>query len=167
MAPESVMDDDAVDFVMAAWHEDGRWRVEVLPPRSGASVPRLVESLGAHASEGGVLGFVSVAEDFFVLVRLMGQHARFLLSDVGAAVDWPLAADVIERLGLPTPDEDELEDVTPAGDLTIFADLGMSGAEIAILSEDVELYPDQVLGSIASRLGFGDLFEAALDEVPA
>lgn len=165
------MDDDAVDFVMAAWRdEDGRWQVEVLPAKSGSSVPRLVESLGAHPAEGGVLGLVSVAEDFFVIVRVVGHSARFLLSDVGAAADWPLAADVIEALGLEAPDEDELDELdeaTPAGDLTIVADLGMSGAELAILSEDIDLYPDEVLGSIASRLGFGEQFDAALEEVPA
>ncbi len=161
------MDDDAVDFVIAAWREEGRWRVEVLPPRSGASIHMLIESLRAHASDGGVLGLVSIAEDFFVIVRVHGRHARFLLSDVGAAADWSLAADVVEHLGIPTPDDEELEELTPAGDLTIVADWGMSGAEIAILSEDIDLYPDEVLSSIASRLGFGDLFDAALDDVSA
>ena len=51
----------------------------------------------------------------------------------------------------------------PAGDLTLLADLGMSGAEFAILSEDVDLYPDEVLSAVAGRLGFGDQFEALLD----
>ena len=32
------MDDAAVDFAIAAWREDGLWQVELLPPRTGASL---------------------------------------------------------------------------------------------------------------------------------
>lgn len=160
------MDEDAVDFVMAAWHDNGRWRVEVLPPRAGVSVSRLIESLGANAADGGVMGLVSVAEDFFILVRLMGQQTRILLSDVGAAIDWPLAAGVMDSLGIEADPENDLDDFAPAGDMEIIADLGMSGDELCMLAEDEELYPDEVLRSIAARLGFADQYDAALGVGP-
>ena len=35
--------------------------------------------------------------------------------------------------------------------------------EIASLCSDAELFPDEMLGSIAARLGFGEDFERAID----
>ncbi|MEI8081520.1 MAG: tRNA adenosine deaminase-associated protein [Actinomycetes bacterium] len=160
------MDDDAVDFVMAAWREEGRWRLDVLPARTGVSVSRLMAALAAHAGEGGVIGMVSVAEDFFVLVRLAGQQTRYLLSDIGAAVEWPLAAGVLDQLGVSIPPEDTA-DFAPAGDLEIVADLGMAGDEISMLAQDIDLYPDEVLGSIAARLGFGEQYDIASGAGPS
>lgn len=157
------MDEDAIDFVISAWLEDGQWQVTRLPRRTGISVATLTEALSAQPSEGSVLGFLSIAEDFFVVVRMDGAKPRFLLSDVSAAADWPLAADILDGLGLPMPEDDDLDELTPAGDLTLLADLGMSGAEFAILSEDVELYPDEVLSAVATRLGFNDQFDELLD----
>ncbi len=161
------MDEDAVDFVMAAWREDGVWRLDMLPKRAGDSLNALIDSLEAQAADSGALGLVCIGEEFFVLARMQGAQCRLLLSDVGAASDWPLAVQVVERLGLPRPDDAELDEITPAGDLTIVSDWGMSGAELAILCEDIDLYPDEVLGSVAARLGFGDQFDAALDELAA
>ena len=60
---------------------------------------------------------VSVADDFFIAVRVFGDDERILLSDVTAAEDWPLAREVLERLELPLPDEDDLDTMQPAGDL--------------------------------------------------
>lgn len=157
------MDEDAIDFVVAAWREDGRWRVSRLPKRAGADIDQLITALRAHPSEAGVLGLLSIAEEFFVIVRVDGARVRYLLSDLEAAIDWPLAADVLENLGLPLPDEDDLEELTPAGDLTLLADLGMSATELAILTEDIEMYPDEVLSAVTARLGFGDEFDQTID----
>ena len=55
----------------------------------------------------------------------------------------------------------------PAGDLSVFADLGVPAMEVAMLCEDADLYPDEMLDSIASRLGFGEEFRQTLDEGPA
>jgi hypothetical protein len=35
--------------------------------------------------------------------------------------------------------------------------------EIGTLVDDLDLYPDEMLASISSRLGFGDLFQRAVD----
>lgn len=160
--PAQVTDFEDVDFVIAAWQEDGVWRVEKLPKRTGTDLSLLVESLGAHAADGGVIGFVSVGDDFFVVVRVNGQHTRFLLSDSGAAFDWDIADDVIDQLGFPEIDPAD-DEGKPIGDLAIVADLGMPGDEISMLSDDDDLYPDDILISIASRLGFGDAFEALIE----
>ena len=161
------MDDDSVDFVMAAWREDGVWRLDTLPARTGESLSALLEALRAQVVEGAVLGIVCIAEEFFVLARIQGAQERLLLSDVGAASDWPLAVQVVERLGLPPQADVELDEIAPAGDVTIVADWGMSGAELAMLCEDIDLYPDEILASIASRLGFGDQFEQVMDGATA
>lgn len=157
------MDADAIDFVIAAWREDGLWQVSRLPKRNAADSQTLVTALRAHPAEVGVLGLISIAEEFFVITRVDGARIRYLLSDLEAAIDWPLAADVLDQLGLPVPDLDELDDVTPAGDLTLLADLGMPATELAILTEDIELYPDEVLSAVAARLGFGDQFDDLLE----
>jgi putative tRNA adenosine deaminase-associated protein len=61
------------------------------------------------------------------------------------------------------PDDDDLDQVLPAGDLSIFVDLGLDEMELGALSGDLDLYPDEVLASIAGRLGFAQPFERALD----
>ena len=50
----------------------------------------------------------------------------------------------------------------PAGDLDLLGDLGLHAFDMGALLDDVELYPDDVLSDIASRLGFGDLFDDAV-----
>jgi putative tRNA adenosine deaminase-associated protein len=85
------------------------------------------------------------------------------MSDVTAATQWPLARDVIDELHLPVPDEDDEE--VPAGDLSIVADLGMSAMDLGALCDDIDLYPDEMLGEIADKLGFGPQFREAIDNV--
>jgi putative tRNA adenosine deaminase-associated protein len=78
-------------------------------------------------------------------------------------VDWTLARQVLDHLGIPLPDDEELDQVLPAGDLSIFADLGVDEMELGALSGDLDLFPDEVLASLAGRLGFGQAVERALD----
>ena len=105
---------------------------------------------------------MSVDDDFFVLVRVDGAHIRYLLSDVTAATEWPLARAVLDRLALPVPDDDDEERAQPAGDLTIVADLGMAAMEMGALCDDFDLYPDEMLDKIAERLGCGPAFRKAV-----
>jgi putative tRNA adenosine deaminase-associated protein len=160
------MDEDAVDFAVAAWQEEGRWVVDTLPVRTVDTLDTLVTALRAQPAESGVLGFVSIAEDFFLAVRVLGEDRRVLLSDVTAATDWPLAHEVVEQLGIPMPEGDELDEVRPAGDLRIFEDLGVGPDELDLLCSDPELYPDEMLASVANRIGFGEQFDATLESLP-
>jgi len=153
------------DFAITAYREDGAWVVAPLPPSAADGLESLMHALRQQPGEGGSLGLVSVGDDFFVAVRVFGNDEWLLLSDVTAAQDWPLAREVLDRLELPMPVGDELDQVQPAGDLSAFADLGMPPMEVAMLCEDPDLYPDEMLSSIAVRLGFGEEFEAAVDQI--
>jgi putative tRNA adenosine deaminase-associated protein len=151
------------DFAVVAYREDGSWQVGVLPERLTQDLDGLVAALRQQPGEGGAIGLVDVADEFFVAIRVVGDRLRMLLSDVTAAVAWDLAAQVVERLGVPVPDDDEMEDVWPAGDLSIFADLGMDEMELGAVLADLDAYADEMLIAIAGRLGFGEPLERALD----
>lgn len=157
----------AIDFAFAACREDGVWQVTALPPRAATDLGVFVRALGQLPSEAGTIGMVSVEEDFFVLVRVSGVGpARLLLSDVGAATESPLALAVLDTLDLPHPDDDD-DQIVPAGDLALMADLGLSAMDMGAMCDDPERYPDEMLGDIAERLGFGREFDRALDLVDA
>lgn len=156
-------DVDGGDFAVVVYREEASWEAETLPPALTSDLPALVRVLRQQPSVGGTIGLVAVGDDFFVALRILGDWERIFLSDVTAAVDWPFAKQVLDRLDIPVPDDDELDQVLPAGDMSIFADLGLDEMELGALSGDLDLYPDEVLSSIASRLGFSEPFERALD----
>jgi putative tRNA adenosine deaminase-associated protein len=91
---------------------------------------------------------------------VLGAETRILLSDITAATDWPVARSAVEHLELPLPDDED--DQVPAGDLGIVADLGMGAMDMGALLDEYELYPDEMLGDIATKLGFGAQFEEAV-----
>lgn len=153
------------DFAAAIYHDEDDWHVEVLEPAAASDLDELLDTLqNRAASAGTALGMVSVSDDFFVLARVADRELRLLLSDVTAATEWPIARAVLDELDIPVPDDDEDDEhVEPAGDLGIVSDLGLDAMELAALCDDLDLYPDEMLGSIASRLGFGEQFRRALD----
>jgi putative tRNA adenosine deaminase-associated protein len=157
---------EAIDFAVAAYREDGAWTVSTLPVGAATELEAFVRTLAQLPSEVGTVGMVSVDEDFFVIARVSGRHVRLLLSDVGAATESPLARAVVERLELPLPDDDD-DQVQPAGDLAIVADLGVTATQLGALCDDTELFPDELLGDIARRLGFGQQFDDMLDSALA
>ena len=150
----------AIDFALAAFVEDGEWEVQDIASSAVDSIDSLAHALRQVSGESGAVGMVAVDEDFFVLVRVLGSSTRVLLSDVTAADEWELAASAIDFLGLPPP-EDEDEQV-PAGDLDLLGDLGMHAMDMAVLVDDFDLYPDEMLSEVARRLGFGPLFDEAV-----
>lgn len=152
------MAEDPVDFVVAAWAENGIWHTERLPQRSASSVSMLLQTLGAHLADGGVLGLVSIAEDYFVVAKVVGAKASIYLSDACASIDSDLAGEVLEYLELDEPEDDELDDVIPAGDELILKNWGVGADELELLAGDPDQYPDEALSAIATRLGFGDQF---------
>lgn len=148
---------DGVDFALAAYREEGVWQVEELAHDVLTDVDSLAHALRRFPGDGGAVGMVAIDEDFFVVVRVAGSSTRVLLSDITAAGEWELASSAVEFLGLPPP-EDEDEQV-PAGDLDLFGDLGMHAMDLAVLLDDFDLYPDEMLSDVARRLGFGSLFD--------
>ncbi|MGH3322627.1 MAG: tRNA adenosine deaminase-associated protein [Streptosporangiaceae bacterium] len=151
------MSQDDVDFAVVAYREEGEWQVSSLPAEVGNDIDEFLSALRPWPSDSGVLGLVSVDEDFFVLARVQGEHVRVLLSDATAVDEWPIASGVADLLDVPDPDDED--DPQPAGDLEIVSDLGMSAMDLAVLLDDGELYPDEMLSDIARRIGFGDQFE--------
>jgi|SRR5579875_309344 len=156
-------DTSATDFAVIVFREEDTWEAEVLPVALTEDLNGLIKALRQQPSIGGTIGLSAVGEDFFVALRVLGGSVSVFLSDVTAAVDWPLAHQVLDYLGIPVPDDDDLDQVLPAGDLSIFADLGVDEMELGALSGDLDLYPDEVLASLAARMGFGPAMERALD----
>nr|WP_116022746.1 tRNA adenosine deaminase-associated protein [Thermomonospora umbrina] len=156
---------DATDFAVVVYREDDRWEAEVLPVALTRDLDGLVHALRQQPSMGGTIGLVAVGDDFFVAIRVLGDEVMVFLSDVTASVDWPLAGQVLEHLDIPIPEEEELDQVLPVGDMSVFADLGLDEMELGAISGDLDLYPDEMLLSIAERVGFGRPFERALDTI--
>ena len=154
------MAEDDVDFAVAAYRDEGEWQVVELNPRIGEDVEHLSEALTRFPSDVGVLGLVSMNDDFFVILRRSGEQVRALLSDVTAVTDWPLAGGVADLLDLPDPEDPD--DPQPAGDLEIISDLGMPALELSVLCDDDDLFPEDILRDVADRLGFGDKLDAII-----
>jgi len=155
--------DDGRDFAVVCYLEEGRWEIGLLPERASSSLDAFIAAVRQQPGEGGALGFIDVADDFFVAARATGDGVRLLLSDVTAADEWPLAREVLERLDVPELSDDDFDDIVPAGDLTLFADLGLPEMELSLLLSDIDAYADEMLFSIARRLGFGDDLERLVD----
>jgi putative tRNA adenosine deaminase-associated protein len=151
---------DGIDFAVAAYREEGVWQVVELVHDVLTDVDKLAHALRRFPGDGGALGLVAVDEDFFVLVRVTGPTVRILLSDITAAGEWELARSAVEVLGLPEPEDDD--EPAPAGDLDLLGDLGMHAMDMAVLLDDVDLYPDEMLSDVARRLGFGSQFDEAV-----
>lgn len=155
---------DPSDFVAVAYREEDYWDVDLLPVALTQDLRALLHALRQQPSISGAIGLVAIGDDFFILVRVYGrQEVHLFLSDVTASVDWPIARQVLEYLEIDVPDEEELDQVLPAGELSILADLGLDEMELGALAGDLDLYPDEVLASITERLGFQQAFQRALD----
>jgi putative tRNA adenosine deaminase-associated protein len=156
-------DPEATDFAVIVYREEDTWEAEVLPVALTEDLTGLIQALKQQPSRGGTIGLAAVGDDFFVALRVVGTQVSVFLSDVTAAVDWALARQVLDYLDIDLPDDEELDQVLPAGDLSIFADLGVDEMELGALSGDLDLFPDEVLASLAGRLGFGQAMDRALD----
>jgi putative tRNA adenosine deaminase-associated protein len=151
----TVADMGETDFAVIVYREEEQWEADVLPTA--------VTALRRQPSIGGTIGFAGVGDDFFVAVRVLGEDVSLFLSDLTAAVDYPLARQVLDALDIPVPSDDELDQVLPAGDLSIFADIGLDEMELGAISADLDLYPEDAVTGIAERLRFGEAVERALD----
>jgi putative tRNA adenosine deaminase-associated protein len=158
-APADVREQALPGFAVAAIREDGRWRCTSMAPEALVDLDAAVTELRALRSTGAVVGLLDVDDEFFVLLRPGPVGVALMVSDAVAALDYDVAADVLDvlRVELP-PDDDALDDPWPEGDLAILADLGLPADELEVLAAEVELYPDEQLVAIARRCGFADAF---------
>jgi putative tRNA adenosine deaminase-associated protein len=154
---------DAEAYAVVVHREGNRWSAGVLPPALTDDLDGLVAAVRQQPGDSGAFALVDVAGEFFVVVRLVQGEVRLLLSDVTASVAWDLAAQVCTALDIDVPGEDDLDEVWPAGDLGIFADLGLDEMELGAVLSDVDAYADEMLSALARRLGFADVYEPAVD----
>jgi putative tRNA adenosine deaminase-associated protein len=164
-APADVREQALPGYAVAAIREEGRWRCTRLTPEALVDLDTAITELRELRSTGAVLGLLDVDDEFFVLLRPTPGGVSLMMSDAVAALDYDVAADVLDllRVELP-PDEDALDDPWPEGDLSILADLGLPADELEVLASEIELYPDEQLAAIGRRCGFGDALAEVVDE---
>lgn len=162
--------EDVEGFAVAVVREESTWRCSPLSPAALNSLTTAEHELRALRSTGAVFGLLDVDDEFFIVLRPAPTGSRMLLSDATAAIDYDIAADVLETLNVEIPDidPDELDDVEPweEGDLGVLADLGLPEPVLSVILAETDLYPDEQLGMIAQRLGFANELSAVLDKLP-
>jgi putative tRNA adenosine deaminase-associated protein len=153
---------DEIDFVIAAYREDGQPLVQALQSPLANDLDELIVQLRRLPGDAGALGFVSLVEEVFVIVRVRGQHVQVLLNDSGAANEWPIARDVADLLNEEIPDPDE-EETEPMGDLGILSDLGISDFDMETIIDNLDQTSDQMLAEIADKIKIGPQFRKIAD----
>ena len=155
-------DSSSGDVAVIVYREDDLWEVDRLPPAVTDDLAGLMQVLRQQPSIGGTIGLAAVGDDFFVAARAIAGQVSVFLSDLTAAVDWPLARQVLGFLEIDLPEDEDLDQVLPAGDMSIFADLGLDEMDLGMIAGDLDLFPDEAIALIARKLGFGHALERAL-----
>lgn len=153
--------EDEIDFVIELHREDGVLAGSVLSSELANDLDEMITQLQRIPGDAGATGFVSVDGEFFVICRVRGRMVQVLLSDAGAANDWPLARDVLDYLGEDIPDEDE--DTGPAGDLNLFVDSGLPAFDLEQMASNYDDDSDEVVATIARKLLLGTEFERLVE----
>lgn len=151
-------------FAVSVVREDGRWRCARMDDAALGELDAAITELRRIRSTGAAFGMLAVDDEFFVLIRPVPGGVALLLSDAAAALDYDVAADVLDLLRVEPPDEDD-EDVWPEGDLALLADVGLPAEELQVIVDEIDLYPDEQLRMIAQRCGFVDEYSKVLDHI--
>lgn len=156
--PADVREQALPGYAVAAIREDGQWRCVRMVPEALVDLDTAITELRSLRSTGAVLGLLDVDDEFFVLLRPTPGGIALMVSDAVAALDYDVAADVLDLLRVELPSEEDALDAPPwpEGDLAILADLGLPADELEVLAAEVELYPDEQLAAIGRRCGFAD-----------
>lgn len=154
--------EEDIDLTIAAYREDGAVVVTALPNKTANDLEDLISQLLRLPGDAGAIGFVSLVDDVFIAVRVRGRKVQVVLSDAFAAEEWPLARDVLDYLNLDLDSFDDDDDIAPAGDLEIFADLGVSEMDLELLIDNLDDSSDMVV-QVADRIGMGRQVRAVVD----
>ena len=149
----------SVDFGCIDWHEDGWWSANSLA--STRDIESIIDSLKAQQTNGGAIALIAIEDEFVIIARALGDQMQMMISDVTYALDYEVAAELIEVLDLEFPEEED--ESQPGGDLDLLNDLGVSEMELLSILDDTEFYPDEQLEAIANRLGFGEQFNQVIE----
>ena len=155
------MENEVEDLALLAWREEGTWTITEISSEATSDIGIALDALRAKQVNGGALAFLSVDDAFFILIRQIGMKMQMVLSDVMSALDYEIAAEVLELLDIDLPAEDDSDE--PAGDLNLLEDLGIDAMELQAICDDDGMYPDEQLEAIARRIGCGDEFLDALE----
>ena len=155
----SQADLNADDFGVLAWREDEVWRASRLTITR--DLGSIMDQLKAQQGDAGSIALIAIDEVFFIIARSTGRTMQMMLSDVTYAVEYEIAADLIDALDLPFPEDDD--DPQPGGDIDLLADFGINAMDLEIMSDDLEMYPEEQITSLAHRLGFGEQFDQLYD----
>jgi putative tRNA adenosine deaminase-associated protein len=159
--------DGRTSWAVRVSRPDGRWRVELLAADAGDELPALERALGEPAAEDWPGPFVVVVDSrlYFVVLRYgPAGLVRALISDA-TMQEWVLAAEVVERYGIAVDADgafDDDETGWPGGDLDVFADDGLPAAQLRPIVTADDLWADEMVATIAARLGFADELAAAV-----
>lgn len=161
--------DDIEGFAVAVVREDATWKVKALDDSALTDLSAAETQLRELRAAGAIFGLLDIDDEFFIVVRPAPGGARLLISDATAAIDYDIAADVLDAINVDVPDldDDELDDIDPweEGDLGVLSDLGLPDAVMGVIVGDTDLYADEQIGMIAARLGFADELSKVLDSL--
>ena len=153
-------------FGVAVIREDGKWRCAAMRSAALNSLAAAETELREIRSAGAVFGLLDVDDEFFVIVRPAPAGTRLLLSDATAALDYDIAAEVLEKLDNDISDDDlDPEEPFEEGDLGLLADIGLPEAVLGVILDESDLYADEQLGRIAREMGFADELSEVLDRL--
>ena len=155
------MENELADLALLAWRDDGIWRINELDLNATSDIGLALDALRAKQVNGGCLALLAIDDSFFIIIRQIGMKMQMVLSDVMAALDYEIAAEVLELLDIELPAEDDADE--PAGDLNLLEDLGIDAMELQAICDDDEMFPDEQLEAIARRIGCGDEFLEVLE----
>ena len=153
-------------FGVAVVREEGQWRCSAMPAKALTSLSAAETELRELRSAGAVFGLLDIDDEFFVIVRPAPSGTRLLLSDATAALDYDIAAEVLEKLDADIGPED-LDDADPfeEGDLGLLSDVGLPDAVLGVIISEYDLYADEQLGRIAREMGFAEELSAVIDRL--
>ena len=150
-----------VDFVVALYREDGEPMVVELPLAAANDLDEMIAQLSRLPGDGGALGVVSIAGEFFVLCRVRGSNIQVVLNDSLASCDWPIARDVMDYLGIEVPSEDDDDEVI--GDFAMLEDQGVGEFELEQIAGDADEDSDQLVLQIVDEMHFGAQFDKVVN----
>lgn len=155
------MENELSDLALLAWRDDGIWRISEIDSAATTDIGIALDALRAKQVNGGCLAMLAIDDSFFIIIRQIGMKMQMVLSDVISALDYEIAAEVLELLDIDLPAEDDADE--PAGDLNLLEDLGIDAMELQAICDDDEMFPDEQLEAIARRIGCGDQFLEVLE----